>query len=217
MAKRMSREEKTAQAQQQQREREVGEIKQRAARARSLRTYSEKAAWTEMSEGVDGNRQAAAGTLWELVRMFDSANDDLRKRIASLADEMANALRRFDDGRRYVFGGSYAIGNNGAEIERLDAKRQALADAVAMTARASGWWVPQVYDGHARARHARLSTVDVAARADGLFYIMCEGKPLTGYMGGPKVDDADTRQPEPLQYESEDSAWLAAAAYIGRD
>lgn len=210
MAKRESREEKAARVQAEARQREVNEIKQRAAKARGLRVYSEKAAWTMLSEN-----DMSVGTLWELVRQFDGANDDLRKRIESLASEMADALRRHEDGRRYVFGGSYAIGNNGAEIERLDAKRQTLADAVAMTARATGWWVPQVHDGHARQRHARLSTLEVVARANNMFHIVSEGRTLTGV--DLKLQPADAAAPLVAEYETEDSAWLAAAKYVGGD
>lgn len=207
---------KAALAQQQQRERDVNEIKQRAAKARGLRTYSEKLAWTEMAESVDGNRSHALGTLWELVRQFDSANDDLRRRVESLHSDMADALKRLEDGRRYAFTGSYAIGNTGAEIEQLNGKRQALADAVAMVARSTGWWVPQVYDGHARRQHARLSTLEVVERNDGrMFCIMCEGAALTGV--DLKLQPADAAAPLVSEYETEDSAWLAAAKYVGGD
>lgn len=210
MAKRLTREEKAAQAQQAQRERDVNEIKQRANRARNLRTYSEKAAWTMLSEN-----DMSVATLWELVRQFDSANDDLRKRVASLAEDMANALKRIDDGRRYAFSGSYAIGNTGAEIEQLNAKRQTLADCVAMTARATGWWVPQVHDGHAKQQHARLSSLEVVSRANDMFQIMCEGKALTGV--DLRLQPADAAEPLVSEYTTEDAAWLAAAKYVGGD
>jgi hypothetical protein len=210
MAKRETREEKAARFVVEARQRDVDEIKQRAAKARSLTPYTEKAAWELLAAG-----DKSLGTLWELVRMFDAANDDLRRRIESLASEMADALLRHANGRRFVFGGSYAIGSTGADIERLDAKRLALADAIAMTARATGWWVPQVYDSHERERHARLSTLEVVERNDGtMFCIMCEGKALTGV--DLRLQPADAAAPLASEYTSADAAWLAAAAYVGR-
>lgn len=213
MAKRETREEKQARQQAEARATKANEMKKKVAHARGLRIYTERVAWEAMAHGGDGTDNKVLGTLWEMVRRYESASDDLRQRMNRLRDELGTALLRLDDGRHDAFSFSNPVATTGSNIEEAHTTRKVLGDSIAQLARATGWWVPQVHDTRAKLRHRQLATMEVVARAHSMFHIVVDGKPLTGVDMG--LQPKDAAEPLVSEYESEESAWLAADAWMG--
>jgi len=210
MAKRQTREEKAAQFVAEQNARRAAEFQQRVLKARAMRTFDEKLLFAE------GDRDPMVGVLYDLLHRYESATEDLKRRTTQLSEELAGALVKLQDNRHDVFSYSNPVATTGSEIEKAHHVRMALADAIATTARATGWWVPQVFDTRQRARHAQLCSFEVKLTTDDrdMFVVMANGTPLTGV--DIKAQPANAAAPLVAEYETEESAWLAADAFHGQ-
>lgn len=208
MAKRETREEKAARFEGEQRARIVTEFKARVAKARSMRTFDERLLFA-----ADG-RDTMVGVLYDLLHRYESATVDLKRRATQLAEELAGALAKMQDNRHDVFSYSNPVATTGSEIEKAHHVRMTLADAIVTVSRETGWWVPQVHDTRAVARHAQLCSFHVEARPHGMFHIVANGAALTGTDMG--LQPADAAAPLVAEYETDESAWLAAEKFHGQ-
>ena len=201
---RQSREEKAAAAEAALRTRKVDEFKQRIAKARALKIYNERVAFEESDRG--------GLALFELVRRYQSAGDDIRRKTKSLVEEMQRALQKLDDNYTDVFSYSNPLATPGSDIEQLHATRKALRDGIATLAYALGYHVPQIMNVRELKQHEKLVNVNVERHDRELFVITVNGKVLSGVDLGLQKADA---VPVVSEYLSEESAWMAAAAYVG--
>lgn len=209
MAKRETREEKTARLQAEGRARKVAEFKQKVATARSMRTYSKDLLFNSGSD-----RDPMVGVLYDLVHRYESASADLRQRMDRLQRDLADAVLRLDDNRHDAFSFSNPVATVGSDIEKAHHQRMTLADAIATVGRASGWWVPHVFDTRTRARHAQLCSVEVVASGGGYGVRMVDPRMADGANVQWLASDG-TLQSNGHLYNDEDSAWLAADAWFG--
>lgn len=204
---RMTREEKAEQFNAKQRTKKVAEFKQRIAKARSLTVYNERLVF----DSVDKR----ASVLFDMVRQFTQSGADLHRKTQRLIEEMQNALVKIDANEQDVFSYSNPLATPGSDIEALHTKRKVLVDAIQSIAYALDYYVPQVQNKRALEQRRRLVNVDVLQSTDGreMWRIEIEGTPLTGV--DMRLQKVDAANPLVSEYNSEESAWLAAAEYVG--
>jgi len=202
---RQTREEKAAAAEAALRTRKVDEFKQRIAKAKALKTYSERTAW----ESDDRSGLA----LYELVRRYQDTGDSIAKKTRSLVDELQRALQKLEDNYTDVFSYSNPLATPGSDIEQLHATRKALREGIATLAYALGYHVPQIMNVRELKQHDKL--VIFSVKTDDTFDTV--GRVMVGEKTLMISDVAKNtgNDDNPMGYDSEESAWLAAATYIG--
>jgi hypothetical protein len=214
---RMTSEQRREQAAAERRTQKIAEFRKRIETERAKRIYSDRAAFDASASDDRG-----AMALYELVHEHQRTTENLRLLVRRMAERMADANKRMDDGER-AFWHSTALGDLPSDIEQASTKRDTLASAaIASLAWATGWYAPQIYSRRANDARALLLSLDVAmfsrtgsdisgwavrsTQEDGVKFF------LTVVDGAPSLS---VRHEDAQVYETEEAAWLAAMALCG--
>jgi hypothetical protein len=209
MAK-MTREEKAAQAQAERRAKRVAEFKARVEKLRARRVFSREAAWAAQEAG-----DMSGWALEEMTREFERAREDVGKGAERLERELREARERMARGERPNWS-STLVGQRGSDLDEAVVKFNVLADCVRRLAWATNWRVPAVLmNEQERAKEALVAGLDVVlVEARNLWRIVRDGVAVT--RGDVKVELEDSGLfNEPLEFETEEAAWLTAMTLAG--
>jgi len=194
-----------------QRTKQVEAFKERNARDRAKRVFSQKAA-LEVGE-LEPAQRTTVYCLLELVGDYDRTEEQLRNLFARVTERVADATKRLDAGERPNWYSSL-LGTDPVEIEQIAGRRQALAEGIFRLGLSTGWHVPQVMSVRERELFDLRTSLHVTEIAGGWgVYRNVD----VGWMWLHYVDDRPvfSGTAAPALLHTEEAAWIAAMRTVG--
>lgn len=213
MAK-MTRQERAEKANAERQTATVAEFRIKAKREREKKVYSDRAAFDAQVGEPDKSAQA----LYELVHEYERMSETLKQRVVRMQERMTEALKRIESRDARASWYSTTLGDLPADIEQAAAKREALAEAIARLAWATGWYVPQIANEQAQKVHALLTGVTVVqSSVDGTWLLRRDDDEYgtKWFAGETSTFVHDESANEITRFETEELAFLAFMALCG--